>query len=346
MEISKKIFGELNGQNEIFLFTISHESGAYIELSNYGATWISAVVPDKFGKLSDVLLGYKDFSGYLLDTNYMGSTIGRFANRIKNASFSIEDETYYLEKNDGENSNHSGSGGFHSKIFNYEIKETEIIFSLLSLDGEGGFPGNVNLKISYSFSHDLKVRIKYSATTDKTTFLNITNHAYFNLSYSENILHHQLYIPSEFILETNQNFIPTGNYLPVKSTVFDFTRFKQIGADINKPIDELLWNKGYNHCYPIHKNDKELTLSAILFDELSGRILKLYSTLPSVLIYTSGFLSSETQGKFGKKYNPSEGICLEVQYFPDSPNQPNFPSCLLHKDEIYDHCIEYHFGNS
>ena len=344
MNISKQFFG-LVDEKEVWLFSISHDSGASIQITNYGATWVSAVMPDKNGDLGDVILGYDNLNGYLSDTNYMGSIVGRFANRIKNASFNLNNHTYFLDKNDGENTNHGGYSGFHSQVFESEITENAVVFLLKSPDGEGGYPGNVDIRICYSFSDDLKVRINFWATTDKDTCLNMTNHAYFNLRGSGNILKHQLQIPSTEMLETNENYIPTGKLVPVTGTPFDFTRMRRVDERINENNQQLIWNRGYNHCYPISimPDSDQPQPAARLFEPVSGRQLHLFATLPSVLVYSAGFLDSKLPGKSGINYQPADGICLEAQFYPDSPNHPHFPSCLLRKDEIYNHSTEYRF---
>jgi len=344
MNISCQPFGIVKGK-EVFIYKISHPSGAYIQLTNYGATWVSSLIPDKNGVFSDVLLGYNNPEGYLSDSNYMGSTVGRYANRIKNACFTLNGITYHLDGNDGVNSNHGGFSGFNTQVFEPEVTGNAVVFTLKSPDGESGFPGTVNLKVSYSFSSDLRVLIQYEATTDKPTYLNLTNHAYFNLAGSGTVLKHQLQIPSTNILETDECFIPSGKMIPVQNTVFDFVRMRTIDSRMDETNQQLIWNKGYNHCYPLEKlpGSSHLQPAATLYDPVSGRQLQLFTTLPSVLIYTAGFLNSQLPGKNGSRYSPFEGICLEAQFYPDSPNHSHFPSCLLLPDEVYHHSIEYHF---
>jgi len=345
MKITQELFGLVAGK-EVYVFTISLSSGASIQVSNYGATWISAFIPDKKGDIVDVLLGYKELEGYILDTNYMGSTVGRFANRINKARFTLDNQLFMLDKNDGENTNHGGYSGIHKQVFDVVLTGNAVIFSLKSPDGEGGFPGNVTLKVSYSFSENLQVTIHFRATTDKDTYLNLTNHAYFNLAGFGNILKHSLHVPSAGMLETNESFIPTGNILSVQDTVFDFRQMKSVEAGMDKENEQIIRNKGYNHCYPIDEtcDDGHARHAATLSDPVSGRKLEVFTTLPSVLVYSAGFLQSQLPGKSGKNYKPFDGICLEAQYYPDSPNQPHFPSCLLRKDEIYDHIIEFRFS--
>jgi len=345
MNITQELFGLIAGK-EVYIFTISHSSGASIQVSNYGATWISAVVPDRVGVMSDVLLGYKELEGYLSDTNYMGSTVGRFANRINKARFTLHDQLYMLDKNDGENTNHGGYRGIHKQVFDVSLTGNAVVFSLKSPDGEAGFPGNVSMQVSYTFTEDLQVAIRFRATTDKDTYLNLTNHAYINLAGTGNILQHSLYIPSSDMLETDEYFIPTGKILPVQDTVFDFSHMKPVEAGMDMMNEQIIRNKGFNHCYPIFQtpDGDHVRHAATLSEHVSGRKLEVFTTLPSVLVYSAGFLVSLLPGKSGKNYQPFDGICLEAQYYPDSPNQPHFPSCILRKDDTYDHTIEFRFS--
>ncbi|MFT3753355.1 MAG: aldose epimerase family protein [Paludibacter sp.] len=344
MKIEKKHFGYTNSGDEIHLFRLVHESGAYIELTNYGATWVSAVLPDRLGNLSDVILGYDSLEGYLADTAYMGSTVGRFANRIGNARFTLNGKNYKLDKNDGQNCNHGGFSGFNRKIFDYQATNDSVIFSMFSPDGEGGFPGNVKLNVSYSFSADLTVSIHYSAESDKDTYLNLTNHAYFNLQGWGNILEHILYIPYADMLVTDQFFIPTGEFTNVDNTPFDFSKPKQIGRDIFQNDCQLTDNRGYNNFYVLNNPHAECKHAAVLYESKTGRQLDVFTTKPALLIYSAGFLNSVEAGKTGHRYSPYAGFCLETQYFPDSPNQPNFQDCTLYKGEIYNHRTEYRFS--
>jgi len=345
MKIEKRHFGFTDSGTEVLLFRMVHESGAYMELTNYGATWVSAVVPDKDGRFSDVILGYNNLAGYLSDTAYMGATVGRFANRIGNAHFTLNGRTYKLDCNDGENTNHGGFSGFHKKIFDYRIEENKVVFSLFSPDGEGGFPGNLKLNVTYSFSEDLTVTINYSAESDQDTYLNLTNHAYFNLRGSDDILDHYLFIPSTKMLVTDEFFIPTGKIIQVDHTPFDFSKPKLICCNIFEINSQLINNKGYNHCFDLDNPHSDCVLAAVLNEPITGRQLKVYTTKPAVLFYSAGFLNSVAAGKSGSNYFPYAGLCLETQFFPDSPNQSNFSNCVLRKGEIYDHRTEYRFSN-
>lgn len=343
MQITKRFWGKSAAAGDIYIFRISSKVGAYFEVTNYGATWVSAVVPDRNGVLEDVLLGFDNLEAYLCDTAYIGSTIGRFANRIANASFELNGKTYRLENNDGENSNHSGSSGFHQRIFDYEIVENGIMFSLHSLDGEGGFPGNLSVKIRYVFSDDLRVSILYEAVSDADTYLNLTNHAYFNLKGGGNIGGHRLFVPSSKVLKTDKQFIPTGEIADVSGSELDFTQGNLVEVALNS-TDPWVWdNRGLNHCYVLPSNNKKRQLAAELSDPESGRGLQVITTQPAVIVYSAGFLASEYPGKKGRKYAASEGVCFETQNFPDYPNHPEFDPKPLKAFEKYEHQTDYVF---
>lgn len=335
----------------IYHFRLTNATGAFIELTNLGATWVSAYMPNSSGILENILLGYDNAEGYLKDSFYMGATIGRFANRIHRASFSIDGTTYLLEKNDGENTNHGGLSGFSKKIWQWEEMDSGIRFMLHSPDMEGGYPGNVHIEVEYLFSETNELTINYYGISDRPTYLNLTNHAYFNLSGDQRkITEHHLLIPSSRIVETTPQFIPTGNFVSVKGTPFDFTSRQRIGTHLYDNNDQLLQNRGYNHCYILKKQatkkqtskeqaskeqpSKVFLTAAILSDpELSGRELTVTTDLPGMLLYTSGYLTP----------TPDIGVCLETQYFPDTPSHPHFPNCLLMPGEEYRHRTVYTF---
>lgn len=322
---------------------LTHPCSAYIDLCAEGASIIRAVMPDRNGVLGDVILGYPSLRDWQYDTNFMGRTIGRFANRIAGASFSLNGTTYSLEKNDGDNCNHSGSTGIHHHIFNVSQQTVNSVqFSTISPAGEGGFPGTMDIHVTYRLQDDLSLHISYSAHTDSPTPISLTNHAYFNLNGADNILTHELYIPSQRMLETNASFIPTGKVTEIQHTAFDFTTFKPIGQDIDYTDNRFRWNRGYNHCYLFEGNG--LREMAVLRSLQTGRMLTVLSTLPSLQVYSGGYLRSDVVGRFGRCIQPSDGIALEAQYYPDAPNRPSFPSCILLPGEEYNHEIVYKFS--
>ena len=331
-QISSKIIANLNGK-DIILFKIQNGLGAYVEIMNYGATLISFVVPDRQGDMRNIILRYDNIDDYFSDTSYIGSTIGRFANRISNAQFTLKGKTYLLDKNDGNNSNHGGFTGFSSRIFDHEICENTLILSYKSIDGEGGFPGNLDFRVSYSFSDENKLCIGYKPISDNETVFNPTNHAYFNLSTEkESILNHKLQVLADSYLETNDDFIPTGEILSIKNTAFDFSTYKTI-AEMMLQKKEII--QGFN-TYFVSNSKEELKYLASLQDENSNTVLDVYSTMPGVQIYTGDYLSGQ--------HKSFSGICLEAQFYPDGPNHAHFETCWLKPFEIKAHEISFHYS--
>lgn len=326
-QISSKTVANLNGR-DILLFRIRNSLGAYVEIINYGATLVSFVVPDRQGNMRNIILSYDNIEDYFTDTSYIGSTVGRFANRIANAQFTLNGKKYILDKNDGNNSNHGGFTGFNSRIFDYEISENSLVFSYKSIDGEGGFPGNLNFRVSYSFSDDNRLCIGYKAVSDKETVFNPTNHAYFNLSGGkENILNHELNVFADNYLETNDEFIPTGKILAVKNSAFDFGDYKTI-AEMMPLKNEII--QGFN-TYFIGNSSEAIKYLASIRDKDSGRAVDVFSTMPGVQIYTGDYLSG--------KHNPFSGICMEAQFYPDGPNHSHFETCILKAHQQVEHKI-------
>lgn len=335
MKITNQVDACTASDELVYRFRLTNELGAYIEVTNWGARWVTAMVPDAGGRLDNVLVGYDCMDKYLSDTYYMGATVGRFANRIANASFSIDGEDFQLETNDGRNTNHGGSTGFHNQLWGWEELPDGIRFTLTSPHGEGGYPGTVHVSVTYRWTETNELSVHYYGTTDRATYLNLTNHAYFNLSgRKEKITAHYLSIPSEWMLDTTAEFIPTGQKVSVLGTPFDFTRRKQIGKDLHANRRQLIWNKGYNHCYVLKEvSSSEMLPAACLYDEVTKRQLTVSTNLPGVLLYTAGYYAY-----------PDTAVCLETQYFPDTPSHPHFPSCLLRPGEVYDQLTVYRFG--
>jgi len=318
--------------SEIKRIKLRNSSGAYAELINYGASLVSLVVPDKSGKMENVILNYKNVEDYFTDPFYLGSTVGRFANRIAKAQFSLNNQTYYLDKNDGNNSNHGGFHGFNSRIFGYEIQESRVIFSYESADGEGGFPAKLLFSVTYSFSEDDELNIEYRAISDKPTIFNPTNHAYFDLSAGKvNPLEYELKVFADSYLESNDEFLPTGKILPIANTPFDFSSYRKI-CELMPLKNEII--KGYNTFF-VGKKTKPgiLRLLASLKDNYSGRILEVYSDMPGIQFYTGDYLSTP--------FMPFGGLCLEAQFYPDAPNQSHFPTCMLLPDKEVTYNIKY-----
>jgi len=325
-------FGVCDGK-EIFKFKLINVHGNSVELLNYGAIVKSIVVPDKNGIKENVVLGFSTLEGYLKDTSYIGATVGRFANRINNAEFSIENKTFHLDKNDGKNNNHSGSAGFNTKVFDFSVNEDSVVFTLESKSEEGGFPGNVNAKIIYKWTDKNELKIEFLAVADEPTPLNFTNHSYFNLSAcAEKIHHHKLNIQSTKILESTPNYIPTGKIIPADDYLF-----------FNYKLTDVMQNNGLNIYYVFDRISANENPVCELFEEKSGRLMRVYTSYPGVQLYTGDYLNSATIGEHSKKYKPFDGLCLECQYYPDSPNHANFPNTIFKAGQIYNETITYAF---
>jgi len=331
--ITQQHFGYHKGR-EVVLFRLTNASGNYVELINYGAAITSIVVPGRNRKPVNVVLGFPNLEGYVEDKAYIGATIGRFANRIGNASFSIKGEKYSLDKNDGANNNHSGFRGFNSKVFDFKTGSGSVTFLTDSPDGEGGFPGNLKATITYKWTDANELLISYVAETDKPTPVNFTNHVYFNLSGKEITIHdHKLSIASNFILDTTPDYIPTGKVLAAGDKVF-----------YGQNLGEVMKGGGLNDFYIF---DKEISVKApvcILLEENSGILMQVYTTYPGVQLYTGDFLNSVHKGHGSSTYKAFNGVCLECQYYPDSPNHADFPETIVQPGQTYEHSITYAFG--
>lgn len=343
--ISKREIHTSNGI--ITLFEIQNPTGAFVELSTLGAGITRIVVPDKVGRLIDAVLCYENEADYWYDSPCAGKTPGRFANRIANAEFSLDGNIYHLSKNDGENSLHGGSEGFQNKIWNYEITENGVKFSLFSPDGDEGYPGNLNVTVTYTWNDNNSLDITYAARTDAPTIVNLTNHAYFNLNgvNKGNILSHQLVINSSTRVQSDNHDIPTGIIMPVASTPFDFLLPKEIGAHITEDFENLRIGKGYNHYFFIDRNQDNYGLShaADLYCRESGIHLSVDTTMPGVMLYSGNWLTGAPKGKDDHVFKDYSGVALECQFPPDAPNHPTFPSTVLRPGELYHQIIRYTF---
>lgn len=321
---------------ELLLFTLKNADGAFAELTNYGATIVSVMVPDRDGELEPVVLGFGEPEGYLVDNCYIGSTIGRFANRIGNAAFELDGKQYHLDANDNANNNHSGSSGYNLRVFDYKIEDDKLSFMLQSPDGDGGFPGNLELTVSYRWTENNQLRITYLAGTDQPTIANFTNHAYFNLSGNGgSMLNHRLTIYADQVLETDEEYIPTGKVVQAGEKTF-FRNWISYKIKENN-------GEGFNHFYVLNNQGNSIPLAAVLDDENSGRRLNVYTTYPGLMFYTGDFLESIHPGHLGKPYKPFDGLCLECQFYPDAPNHNTFPSTILKPGEQYKEEIIYEF---
>lgn len=341
-----KIFGLLS-YGEVYYYSLTNESGASVVLSNLGAGIISVRVPDKEGEISDVVLGYQDYEGYLLDGFGMGKTIGRYANRIKEGRFTLKGKEYQLEKNSGNNHLHGGKVGFANRVFRGEVIEDGVRFHLNSPDGDEGYPAALSLIVEYKWSKNNELIISFFAESSGTTILNITNHTYFNLhgASSKSVLDHNLQLFASKYLETDSELIPTGRLLEVENTPMDFRLFKRIGKEIGADFPALKTGEGYDSCWAVDNYAvKTLKKVAILIEPISGRELEIFSTQPGVQIYTGNQLINAARGKDGTHFNNYAGVAIECQGFPDAPNHPDFPSQVLKKGESFHQKIIFRFS--
>lgn len=327
--------------------TITNKNGMMATITPYGGIIISLLVPDKNGNFSDVVLGYDSAEQYPRGNPFFGALVGRYGNRIAKGKFTLEGKEYQLSTNNGANSLHGGPGGFHNVYWTMEdVSENKKELYYLSKDGEEGYPGNLKVKVTYTLTDDNELVIDYEATTDKTTIVNLTQHSYFNLAGAGNgtILDHSLSINADKFIPVNEELIPTGELKDVKGTPFDFTTATKIGNRINDDDVQIKNGKGYDHTWVLNRKADGLTLAATLSEPASGRVMEVWTTEPGVQFYSGNFLNGTYVGKGGKKYEYRSALCLETQHFPDSPNQPSFPTTVLKPGEVYKTQTVYRFG--
>jgi aldose 1-epimerase len=333
-KVVKTAFGTYQNR-PVDLYTLNNKNGHQVSITNFGGIITSWLSPDKKGEISDIVVGFTTLEEYLDKTNYhFGGIIGRYANRIANGKFAIDDKNYQLPINNHPHHLHGGNIGFDQVVWDAHIKEGDsatIILSYLSKDGEEGYPGNVQLEVSYTLTEKNELIIQYKAQTDKTTHLNLTNHSYFNLSGNVNnsILHHQIQINANYYLDTDKTALPTGEIRSVDYTAFNLNAL----TFIDKNISEL--ENGYDHNFILNKKDNEFALAAILKDIKSGRTLEVRTTEPGIQFYTGNFLDGKIKDSNGTLIKKQCALCLETQHFPDSPNQSHFPDTLLHPYETF-----------
>lgn len=338
MLLPKKKWGSIDG-NDIFLITLENRRGSKLIVSNYGATAQSLFVADRHGDFDDVLLGYDTLEQYVNDEVYMGSVVGRYANRIAGGRFLLNGKQHQLTTRNRNYHQHGGDVGFNKKCFDHEFFETDdasgVRFTCTSPDGEEGYPGNLQLTVIYSLADDDAWTIEYAATTDADTIINLTQHAYFNLAglSASDVLQHKLAISAQAFLPVNDNQIATGELTSVAGTPFDFRSPKKIGRDIQASHWQLLLSSGYDHSWVLKtKATPDLLAATSVYEPLRGRQLEAFTTEPAVHFYSGNFLEGII-GKEGQAYAKHAGFCLETQHFPDSPNQPHFPSTVLRANE-------------
>ncbi|MFG6427304.1 aldose epimerase family protein [Lepagella muris] len=333
---------------KITYLTLRNQSGASVTLSSVGAGIVSVIVPDCNGNLADVVLGYGNPADYIGDGPCAGKIPGRYANRISNGEFMIDGETYHLAQNDYPNALHGGPSGFHNRIWDVEIiDDRRVRFTLLSEDGDEGYPGNLSVSATYVWTDGNMLELHLEAVTDKPTVGNLTNHAYFNLDGEDagSVLGHELWLNASRYLPTDSAFIPTGELADVVSTPMDFTSPKRLGMDIEADFPDLIYGRGYNTCWIVDNwQPGRLQKVAVLDSERSGRRLTVFSTQPGVQVYTGGWLKGSPESISGGEYDKGSGVAIECQGFPDAPNRPSFPSQLLRPGERYCQQIFFSFS--
>lgn len=333
-----KPFGATKDGQEVNVRTLTNLKGMRVKLLDYGATLISVEVPDKSGKLANVTLSFPSLEGYLQRHPYFGSTVGRYANRIAGGKFSIDGKEYTVAKNNGPNHLHGGLKGFDAKLWKAEPLSSEemvgVKFSYSSADGEEGYPGKLDVSVTYTLNNANELRIDYVATTDKPTVVNLTNHTYWNLAGagSGDILNHELTLAADKYLPIDDNSIPTGVLADVQGTPFDFTQPHAIGERIGELKKEPHKTKGYDHCYVLRGQQGKLELAARAKDPASGRVMEVFTTEPGVQLYCANFMDG---GPGGNGFKQHDAFCLETQHFPDSPNQSAFPSTVLRPGQTF-----------
>jgi aldose 1-epimerase len=349
MDIKKQPFGKTTDGKAVDIYTLVNKNGSEVRITNYGGILQSLKVPDRYGNLGDVLLGYDSVEQYIKNSPYFGALIGRYGNRIAKGKFELDGKTYTLATNDGENHLHGGNVGFDKVL--WDVKEiTEdgapgLELSYLSKDGEEGYPGNLKVTVKYLWTDDNELKIEYTATTDKPTVVNLTSHGYFNLTGKGDILGHELMINADKFTPVVKGLIPTGEMAPVAGTPFDFRTPKPIGKDIDADNQQIEYGPGYDHNFVLNKGKEgEMTLAADVYDPETGRDMEVWTTEPGLQFYSGNFLDGTITGKGGWVYEKHAAFCLESQHYPDSPNEPQWPTTTLRPGQVYNTKTVYKFS--
>lgn len=345
--IDRGDFGEIDGR-ALSLFMLTNASGGQVGITEYGGIVVSLKVPDRHGEFGDVVLGFDTLDAYVADTPYFGAITGRYANRIAGGRFSLDGTDYELAVNNPPNALHGGIKGFDKVVWNGEpnAEGDGVVFKYVSADGEEGYPGTLTAQVTYTWTDDHELRIDYEATTDKPTVLNLTNHSYFNLKDggASPILDHELTIDADRYTPVDETSIPTGELAALEGTPLDFRQPAAIGARIGDDHEQLRFGAGYDHNYVLNRESESLALAATVYEPESGRVMEVLTTEPGVQFYSGNFLDGHHVGKGGVAYEHRSGLCLETQHFPDSPNQPEFPSTVLRPGETYSTQTVYRFS--
>jgi len=349
LSVSQASFGQSSTGAPAELFTLTNANGVIVKITNFGGIITEIYTPDKHGVFTDVTLGFDRIEHYYKDAPYFGALIGRFGNRIAHGKFTLDSKTYQLATNNGNNHLHGGLVGFDKVVWGASSFETEnsvgITLNYISVDGDQGYPGNLNVTVVYELTNDNEILVKYHAVTDKATPINLTQHAYFNLAgKGGDILNHEIMINADRFTAINDEAIPTGELPLVANTPFDFRSSRLIGERINDDDPQLKNGNGYDHNFVLNKaHEKELSLAARVREKKSGRVLEVFTQEPGVQFYTGNWMDGSLTGK-GWHYTRRSGFCLEPQHFPDSPNQPQFPNTILRPGEEYRSVMSYKFS--
>ncbi|MBN2009031.1 galactose mutarotase [candidate division KSB1 bacterium] len=348
--ITQQPYGTLQDGTAVEQFTLTNVNGMTVKIINFGAIITDIIVSDKAGKLGSVVLGYNDLAGYEGDASFYGAIVGRYANRIAKGKFTLDGVEYTLATNNPPNALHGGPKGFYKKVWTAAPITTDdhvaLALSYVSPDGEEGYPGQLKVKLIYSLNNDNELKFDFQATTDKKTVVNLTGHSYFNLKDAgrSTILNHELMIPADWITPVDETLIPTGELMDVTDTPFDFRQITAIGARINEDNTQLKYGQGYDHNWVLNGAADSLKLGAKVVEPESGRVMEILTTMPAIQFYSGNFINGTITGKEGFKYEHRTGLCLEPQYYPDSPNHPGFPSTVLEPGQEYSETIIYRFS--
>jgi aldose 1-epimerase len=345
----RAVFGKLADGTEIYLYTLTNKSGTTATITNYGGIIVSLKTEDKNGNFEDIVLGFDSLSSYVKGNPFFGCIVGRYGNRIAKGKFKLDGQTYTLAANNGPNHLHGGVKGFDKVVWtgdNYVTPDGSVLkLTYTSKDLEEGYPGNLQAEVTYTLTNDDELKIDYKATTDKKTVINLTNHSYFNLSGNTktDILGHEVSIAASKFVPVDKTLIPTGKLADVKGTPFDFTSPHIVGERINDGHQQIQLGGGYDHCWVLDSAANSSPIATV-HDSTSGRVMEVFTTEPGVQFYTGNFLDGSVTGKFNTVYKKRYGLCLETEHFPDSPNQPQFPSTVLNPGETYTTQTIYKFS--
>ncbi len=343
--VKKSDYAKLPDGSTVSQFTVTNAKGMEAKIISWGGVLVSLKTPDRTGKLGDVVLGHDSLADYRADTGtYFGALIGRYANRIGGAKFTLDGKTYKLPVNDNANSLHGGILGFDKRNWAARAVANGVELALTSKDGEEGYPGTLKVVVTYTLTDDNALRIHYTATTDKNTIVNLSNHSYWNLKGEGDVLGHLVTINADKFTPVDGGLIPTGELKPVDGTPFDFRKPTTPGARINQADEQLTRGKGYDHNWVLNRTGKGLELAARVAEPTTGRTMEVFTDQPGVQFYTGNFLNGSVKGKGGKPMNQRTALCLETQHYPDSPNKPSFPSAELKVGEKYDTTTEFRFS--